>query len=159
MKYIIYLTMFLLLLTGCAPKQFHTQNSAFILFKTPTVKYADMGFIYENNRSVKVEIYSSGNAGSSIEVKEDRICLSLLECMGSAAFNREVLSSYYPEDTLRQLFRGKPIFGKEGYEENSNGFTQTLSDAGKYDIHYSVLKNETKFVDKMNAITIKLKRM
>ena len=39
------LTLFLL---ACAAKTYQKENTAFIVLKTPTFKYADMGFIYEN---------------------------------------------------------------------------------------------------------------
>ncbi len=80
-------------LSACMPKHYVTQNTALIIFKTPTFKYADMGFIYENEEEVKAEIYSSGQALMSLEISETSVCMSLLECMGKSAFNKEVLKN------------------------------------------------------------------
>jgi len=143
---------------ACAPKEYVVQNAAFIMFKTPTFKYADMGFIYENKDEVKVEIYGSGQALMSLEITKGSVCMSQLECMGKSTFNQEVLSSLYPEDTLENIFRGKPIFNKEGFKAKGNGFTQKIVKKEKYNIDYSVLNNQITFHDTINAIVIKVKK-
>ena len=146
------------LFSACAPKEYVEQNAAFIMFKTPTFKYADMGFIYENQDEVKVEIYGSGQTLMSLEVTKGSVCMSQLECMGKSAFNQEVLSRFYPEDILENIFRGKPIFNKEGFKVKGNGFTQKTVKKEKYNIDYSVLNNQITFHDTINAIVIKVKK-
>ena len=146
------------LFTACAPKEYVKQNSAFIMFKTPTFKYADMGFIYENKDEIKVEIYGSGQALMTLEISEASVCMSLLECMSKESFNKTVLSSLYPNEILDNIFRGKPIFKEKNLKRNRNGFTQRLVKENKYDIHYSVLNNEIVFRDTINAILIKIKK-
>ena len=146
------------LLSACASKEYVKQNSAFIMFKTPTFKYADMGFIYENEEEIKVEIYGSGQALMSLEISETSVCMSLLECMGKSTFNKEVLSGMYPEDILENIFRGKPLFNGIGLEKKGTGFTQKILKKDKYNIDYSVLKNEVIFRDTINTIDIKVKK-
>ena len=143
---------------ACAPKEYVQQNSAFIMFKTPTFKYADMGFIYENIEEIKVEIYGSGQAVMSLEISETSVCMSSFECMGKSTFNKEVLSAMYPEDILENIFRGKALFGGVGLEKNSNGFTQKIIKENKYNIHYTVLNNDIIFRDTINTIHIKIKK-
>lgn len=154
----ILLLMISFFFSACAPKEYVKQNSAFIMFKTPTFKYADMGFIYENKDEIKVEIYGSGQALMTLEISEASVCMSLLECMSKRSFNKEVLNSMYPEDILENIFRGKPIMYGEGLEKNRNGFTQNIIKQGKYNIDYSVLNNEVIFRDTINAIFIKIKK-
>ena len=158
LKRTIFLLMVGVLFTACAPKEYVQQNSALIIFKTPTFKYADMGFIYENDKEIKVEIYGSGQAMLSIEISETSVCMSLLECMSKSAFNKEVLSSVYPVDILENIFRGKPIFNKEGLEIKGNGFTQKIVKKDKYNIDYSVLNKQIIFHDTINTILIKVKK-
>jgi len=146
------------LLSACASKEYVKQNSAFIMFKTPTFKYADMGFIYENEEEIKIEIYGSGQALMSLEISETSVCMSLLECMGKSAFNKEVLSGMYPEDILENIFRGKPLFNGVGLEKKGTEFTQKIVKKDKYNIDYSVLKNEIIFRDTINTIDIKVKK-
>ena len=146
------------LVSACVPKEYVEQNSAFIMFKTPTFKYADMGFIYENEEEIKVEIYGSGQALMSLEISETSVCMSLLECMSKSTFNKEVLHSTYPEDILENIFRGKPILNGVGLEKKGTGFTQKIIKKDKYNIDYSVLKNEIIFRDTINTIEIKVKK-
>ena len=146
------------LLSACVPKEYVKQNSAFIMFKTPTFKYADMGFIYENEEEMKIEIYSSGQALMSLEISETSVCMSQLECMGKSAFNKEVLHSQYPEGILENIFRGKPLFNGIGLEKKGTWFTQKIVKKDKYNIDYSVLNNEIIFHDTINTILIKVKK-
>ena len=146
------------LLSACASKEYVQQNSAYIMFKTPTFKYADMGFIYENKEEIKIEIYGSGQALMSLEISETSVCMSLLECMGKSAFNKEVLSDLYPEDIMENIFRGRALFNGAGLEKKGTGFTQKIVKKDKYNIDYSVLNNEVIFHDTINTIDIKIKK-
>ncbi len=157
-KKLIFFSIFFVF-AGCASKSYLQQSSAMIVFKTPNFQYADMGFLYQNKDETKVEIYSSGVAAFSLRIKKDHICMSRLECMSSQAFNQKVLNSSYPKESLQQIFSGKPIFDKAGYTQTRNGFTQKLFKAGEYAIEYSVLNNQVKFRDTINAILIKYTRM
>ena len=145
-------------LQACGTTPYLKENSALIVFKTPTFKYADMGFIYENRNEVKAEIYGSGQALMSLKITGSSVCMSLLECMSKESFNRTVLSSMYPNEILDNIFRGKPIFKDKNLRRNRNGFTQTIINQNKYNIHYSVLNNEIIFRDTINAILIKIKK-
>ncbi len=145
-------------LTACAPKQYAKQNSALIVFKTPGFQYADLGFIYENQKAIKVEIYSSAQPLMSLEIAEKTVCMSALKCMSKEAFNQKVLSAYYPLETLEQIFQGKPIFNQAGLDKKSNGFTQNIASPNKYDIIYTVLNDEIIFRDTINQILIKVKK-
>ena len=156
-KKIVFL-MLIFVWSACTSKQYVEQNAALIVFKTPTFKYADMGFIYENSDEVKAEIYGSGQALMNLEISKNSVCMSLFECMGKKSFNKQVLSSLYPDTILDNIFRGKVIFNGLGLEKNRNGFTQKIRKSNKYNIHYSVLKNEIVFRDTINTILIKIKK-
>jgi len=147
-----------LLLNACAPKEYVQQNAAYIIFKTPTFKYADMGFIYENEEEIKLEIYGSGQPLMSLEISETSVCMSLLECMSKNAFNKKVLSGMYPEDLLENILRGRPLFNSMGLEKKGAGFTQKIVKKGKYNINYSVLNQQIIFRDTINSILIQVKK-
>ncbi|MDM5271516.1 hypothetical protein PGH07_04945 [Sulfurovum sp. zt1-1] len=145
-------------ISGCARHSYVKQDSALIVFKTPTFKYADMGFIYEGKEELKVEIYSSGQVLTSLNLFHGQVCMSTLQCMSEAKFNAEVLSRHYPDSLLRNVFGGKAIFDKQGYTLSRNGFTQKLFKSGKYDIEYTVLNRQIVFRDTINEILIKVKQ-
>ena len=146
------------LFTACGTQPYLKENSAFIVFKTPTFKYADMGFVYENSSEVKAEIYGSGQALMSLRISGDSVCMSLLACMSRKKFNQQVLSAVYPDPILDHILRGKPIFSGQNLKKTRNGFTQNIVNQNKYNIHYSVLNNEIIFRDTINKILVKVKK-
>jgi hypothetical protein len=157
--YIGYFVLVMILFSACVEKSYTKQESVFIVFKTSTFKYADLGFIYEGNTSVKLEMYSNAQALNTLTIEQDNICLSLLECMDNKRFNQEVLSAYYPKNILRHILLGKAIFAGENRSNRRNGFTQILSKAHKYAINYRVLNNQITFRDTINHISINIKRL
>lgn len=148
----------LLWIEGCVQSVYTRQNSALIVFKTPTYRYADMGFIYEGKEEMKVEIYSSGQPLTKLKISHGKVCMSTLQCMSEASFNDQVLSRHYPDTLLRNVFGGKTIFDEQGYAITRNGFTQKLFKSGKYDIEYTVLNRQIVFRDKINEILIKVQQ-
>ena len=158
MRYLKYFFTSLLLwaLWGCGEPSYKQQNSAYIVLKTPTFKYADMGFIYENSDAIKVEIYGSGQALMTLKITKDSVCMSRLQCMTKQTFNAQVLSRDYPKDVIENIFRGRAVFNGMHIMKKSNGFTQKLKNPGKYDIEYRVLNNEILFRDTINEILIKV---
>ena len=157
-RHLLPLLLTSLFFQACGTPSYLKENAALIVFKTPTFRYADMGFIYENKNEVKAEIYGSGQALMTLKITEPSVCMSLLECMSKESFNRSVLSSMYPNEILDNIFRGKPIFKEKNLKRNRNGFTQTIVNENKYDIHYRVFNNEIVFRDTINAILIKIKK-
>jgi len=155
----LFILFMLALINGCATKEYSKQESILIVFKTPTFKHADLGFMYENADDMKVEIYSNGQAIMALEIGKENICMSLFECMDKKSFNQNVLSKYYPEDILSHIFRGEKIFTGKNLVKTRNGFTQTLMKAGEYNINYSVLNKQIIFRDTINDILIKVKRL
>lgn len=158
-----YAKLFLLLgmtlfFVACGTQPYLKEHAAYIMFKTPTFKYADMGFVYENSDEVKAEIYGSGQALLTLRVSGDSVCMSLLACMSKKSFNQQVLSSAYPQNIIENIFRAKPIFAGANMQKNRNGFTQKLRKIGQYDIAYSVLNNDVIFHDKINHIRIEIRK-
>jgi len=148
----------IIFIDGCFEKEPIRQNGVFVIWKTPMMKYADQGFLYENEESVKLEIYSSGQAALSLTIDDGEICSGLL-CMNKREFNRRYLSPLYPDDTIENILKGEEIFSGEGKESYSEGFKQHIVSVGRYDIEYICNKNSVLFNDKINDITIRIKRM
>ena len=159
LKKVIILSTILLILNGCTGKNLvkeENQESAFIVLKIPTIKYAGMGFIYKSDSFVKVEIYSMGQPIMSLDINGMNVCMSTFKCMEKKDFNAKMLSANYPNTLLENIFRGKPIFDGENLEKNSHGFIQKLTKDSKYNIVYSIKDKQTKFKDKENSILIKV---
>ncbi len=158
-KNVLFMMLVMWGMGGCATKEYAKQESVFIVFKTPTFRHADLGFMYANADEMKVEIYSNGEAVMALEIGKEKICMSLLECLDKKSFNRSVLSKEYPVDILRHIFSGEEIFSGLHRLKIRNGFTQNIVKADKYNINYTVLNKQIIFRDKINNILIKVKRL
>ncbi len=155
-KQIVFLSILLLLFQACTGKLLK-EESAFIVLKTPKIKYADMGFIRNNSYILNIEMYAAGQPLVNIEVNGKNICMSTFECMSKKLFNKKILSEYYPETLLEDVFRSKPIFDKEGYEKSGDGFVQKIKKENQYDISYKVTSKTRVFRDTINKILIKVR--
>ena len=69
--------MVLFIFNACTGVQLEKQESAFIVIKTPTVKYADMGFISNSASKIKVAIYGAGQPLMNLEINGMTVCLRL----------------------------------------------------------------------------------
>jgi len=144
---------------GCGSPVYEKENSAYIVMKTPSFRYADMGFVYENRHEVKIEIYGNGQPVMQLRIGETSVCMRRFECMEKKRFNKKLLSRFYPDTLLEHIFRGEELFNGLNRKQIRNGFTQNIIKSDKYDITYRVLNNETVFRDTINHIIIKVKRM
>ena len=145
-----------LALSGCvgAMPEYNKSKGSMIIFKTPTVKYADQGFVSSANSEVKVEIYGSGQALMRLRVTPTQTCMSSMACMSNTEFNKKVLQANYPADTLENIFKGEQIFGGKGLVKNGDGFTQNIGT-----ISYSVFGGNISFRDSSNGVKIVVRGM
>ena len=148
---------FIYLITGCTSQQVKKQESAFIVMKTKKMKFADMGFIYDLESKVKIEIYAAGQPLVDLEINAQNICLSTFQCMEKKTFNEQFLVAKYPETLLENIFKAKPIFAKTNLVKSEDGFKQIIKKDGVYDISYSVKSGQRTFRDTINKILIKVR--
>ena len=73
-----FLVLMMVVLIGCSNTPYIEEDSAYIVFRTPAFKYADMGFMYKNANEVKLQIYSNAQSIMSLRVTKDSVCLSAL---------------------------------------------------------------------------------
>ncbi len=156
-KKIVIPIMVLFIFNACTGVQLEKQESAFIVIKTPTVKYADMGFISNTPSKIKVAIYGAGQPLMNLEINGMNVCMSTFKCMEKKDFNEKVLDASYPETLLENIFRAKPIFDKKNVVKTENGFSQKLTKENEYDISYRVKGNQRIFRDTLNKILIKVR--
>ena len=156
-KKIVIFIVVLFTFFACTGVQPEKQESAFIVMKTSTFKYADMGFISNSPSKIKVEIYGAGQPLMNLEINAMNVCMSTFQCMEKKEFNEKVLHASYPETVLENIFRAKPIFNKKNVVETKDGFSQKLTKEKEYDISYSVKGNQRIFRDTLNKILIKVR--
>ena len=144
----------LFLLAGCATKRYEPPTAALIVFKTPTLRYADQGFVYRAKEGVKVQVYASGKPVFELEAGK-RVCVDG-RCMDEERFYKEFMGTEYPRGTLSAIFSRRPVFGGENLECEAGRCTQRIRAPGRYDIIYAFDSRSAKFKDRLNRIYIKM---
>ncbi len=141
---------------GCRQPQYERTRTAYIVIKTPQLRYADMGFVETGKETMRVQLYANGAAQTALEITPSQVCSGRFACLSKEAFNARFLSADYPADTLEKILRGLPVMQGEGIRKTKRGFTQRIIRQGKYAIDYRVLGNRTLFRDTINKIHIKV---
>jgi hypothetical protein len=112
MKYIFYIV-FVLLFTACSTKQIKQSNSAIIIFKTPSMKFYDRGFVKIYDKYINLQIYNSGQIALNLDIYKNKICKGFLQCQSSKEFNKNYLNSDYSDDFLFKLFSKNKVYFKD----------------------------------------------
>ena len=68
------------------------------------MKFYDKGFIYKFKEYTQVQIFSAGTAILDMKIYEDKVCKATFKCQDLKTFNRENLSSTYPDNFIKELF-------------------------------------------------------
>lgn len=99
---------------SCANKNLKISKVSTILFKTPTIKFYDRGFISRYDNYINLQIYNSGNVVLHLNIYRDSICkgTSSFKCIDGKSFNKQYLHTNYDEDFLYKLFSKNKIYYK-----------------------------------------------
>ena len=155
---LLILGMFLALVSGCVgsmPK-YQTSQGTMIVFKTPTMRYADQGFVSTASNETKVEIYSNGQALLRLRIQPDQVCVSTFKCMSKKEFNSKILGNpNYPDSMIEHIFRGEPIFNMEGMKQSDYSFRQHIVKDGM-NIDYYRGPKKIEFIDSITGVKIKV---
>ena len=112
MKYILA-SFIAIFLSACSLKQLIQSKSAIVVFKTPSMKFYDKGFVKIYNNFINLQIYNSGIIALNLNIYKNKVCKGFLQCMSSKEFNKNYLSSQYEDDFLYKLFSKKNIYFKD----------------------------------------------
>ncbi|MEA3523158.1 MAG: hypothetical protein U9R50_09280 [Campylobacterota bacterium] len=152
MKYI--LIAFTLLFTACSTKNYEITQTKIIIIKSPKLKYGDLGYIRNSDKSIELELFAAGKAIEKITVNH-LICTSE-GCMSKGAFNEDYLNSAYPSDILQNILLGTAIYNEKNIVKTKDGFIQEIKDES-VDIVYRVTSKSIFFKDRRNRIIFKIK--
>jgi len=149
-------SIFCLLLTfsACSIGEYTHSNSKLIIIKTDKMKFADLGYVKQRDKSIRLELFVAGQNVQIIEINH-LICLNE-GCMLRSNFNSEYLSENYPDTILQNIVLGTPIYNKKNLQKNEDGFEQKIQ-TSDVDILYRVTSKEHYFKDKKNKILFKIK--
>jgi hypothetical protein len=99
--------------SSCALKKVQVAKSATIIFKTPSMKFYDKGFVNKYDNYINVQIYNLGKLALNLDIYKDKICQSTFKCMPSMDFNQQYLNNTYKQDFLYNLFNQNNIYFKD----------------------------------------------
>lgn len=148
------LAFFILFFAGCSTKNYEFTQTKIVIIKSPKLKFADVGYLRNSEKSIELEIFVAGTAVEKIAINHV-ICVRD-GCMSKRSFNEEYLHSTYPEDILQNVLLGKAIYDGKNKVKTDDGFEQNIQNAD-VNISYKVNASTIFFKDKKNVILLKLK--
>ena len=139
---------------ACSVKNYDTTQTKIIIIKSPKIKFADIGYIRNTQKSIELELFIAGNPVEKIAINH-LICVSE-GCMTKRGFNKDYLTFSYPDDILQNILLGNEIYEGKDKSKTDDGFEQNIK-SKDIDIKYRVDSKEIFFKDKKNKIIFKIK--
>ena len=154
-KNILFAGVVFFFIIGCA-KPDVSSRSAIVTFMAKGIKVHDTAFVATDGKETSIQVYSAGNLVLDI-TSASMVCINSL-CLSDDEFCSKYLSEHYPKRLINTIVSKKRL-NMDGIEtiEYPGGFEQSIYEREKYDIRYSVKKDEVFFKDSMNRIVIKIK--
>lgn len=152
MKYLLLI--FILIFTACSSKNYDFTQTKIIIIKSPKIKFSDLGYLRNSEKSIELELFIAGKSIQKISVNH-LICVSD-GCMSKSGFNEDYLHEEYPDDILQNILLAKPIYDEQNIKINQDGFEQHVENE-HVDISYRVDSQVTFFKDRKNNIIFKIK--
>ncbi len=104
---------FILLFIGCSQKQPQKSKSATVIFKTPSMKFYDKGFITYYDNHIHLQVLNIGKVVLNLKIYDTQICQSTFKCLDNHTFNERYLDKSYPDTFMMDLFRQDKIYFKD----------------------------------------------
>ncbi|MDD5399714.1 MAG: hypothetical protein PHQ93_00810 [Sulfurimonas sp.] len=152
MKYILLI--FVLLFSACGTKKYEQTQTKIITIKSPKIKFSDVGYLRNSDKSVELELFMAGKCIEKIAVNH-LICTST-GCMSKSGFNKDYLNQIYPDDIMQNMLLSHAIYNGKNLVKTDGGFEQQIKDE-TVDIFYKVDSHGVQFKDKKNDIIFKIK--
>ena len=152
MKYLLLVCV--LIFSGCTIKNYDITQTKIIIIKSPKLKFADIGYVRNSDKSIELELFVAGKAVEKITINH-LICTSE-GCMSKQGFNKDYLNASYPDDILQNVILGQKIYGGKNLTKIKDGFEQHIK-AWHVDITYKVTSHAILFKDRYNKIILKFK--
>ncbi len=154
MKYI--LVIFIIFFSACSVKDYEQTKSKIIIIKSPKIKFADLGYIRNSEKSVELELFLAGKSIQKISINH-LICVDD-GCMSKGGFNADYLHESYPSDLLQNILLGDFIYDAQNMQKTDDGFIQIINNEDVA-ITYKVNSQSIFFKDKKNNIIFKIKEI
>ena len=151
------LSALLVFMSGCAMKELEKSQAYAITLKTPQWKFADTGFVREDDDTAGLEVFVASKRVLELQISK-MVCVEDEGCMSKSAFNAKYLSASYGDNLLYNLLKSRPLMGGRDLVVSDDGFEQRIFES-EYDIVYIVDSHGLYFRDRENEILIKLRKI
>jgi hypothetical protein len=152
MKYFLLALAFLF--TACSVKNYEINQTKIIIIKSPKLKFADVGYLRNSDKSIELELFAAGKAIEKISI--NHLICTRQGCMSKGGFNKDYLNESYPTGILQNVLLGDAIYDGKNRVQTKDGFEQNIKDEN-VDITYKVSPDATLFKDRKNKIIFKIK--
>ena len=149
-----FLLVFVLIFSACSVKDYKITKTKIIIIKSPKLKFADIGYVRNSDKSIELELFTAGKAVEKITI--NHLICTTDGCMSKSGFNADYLSASYPDDILQNVILGQKIYGGKNLTKTKDGFEQHIK-AWHVDITYKVTSHAILFKDRYNKIILKFK--
>jgi len=144
----------LIIFSGCSTKDYKITKTKIIIIKSQKLKFADVGYIRNSDKSLELELFSAGKAIEKITI--NHLICTTKGCMSKSGFNKEYLGVDYPSDILQNILLGREIYDAKNVVKTPYGFEQNIKN-NSVDIVYKVDAQKIYFKDRKNKIILKIK--
>ena len=152
MRYFLLALVFVF--TACSIKNYERTQTKIIIIKSKKLKFADIGYVRNSDKSIELELFVAGKAIEKITINH-LICTSE-GCMSKSGFNADYLDASYTDNILQNIILGHKIYGGKNLVKTENGFEQYIK-TKHVEIVYKVNSHAIYFKDKKNKIILKFK--
>lgn len=137
---------FVVFFSSCASKyeRYSKSSAVFVTFKFPSLnfKFSDSGFLYLNEKRLRLELYKFGQTVFFVEIN-DKICTNYA-CYDKKLFNQRWFLNAYYDDLLEDILRARPIYEAKNLQKTQCGFRQDFSTQGQ-NLVYELCHDELSF--------------
>ena len=148
-KLIKHIFIYLIIFAGCSTRDYSIKSLYIVTIKSPELKYSDLGTISKSGEDVAIELFAFGN--KILDLKLEKLITINGNILPPSIFYSKYLKTDYPDETIKQIFLGQPIFNSKNLKKDDGGFEQRIDEF----IFYKVSSQETLFRDSKKNITIK----
>ena len=153
-KKYLYIVFLPLLFSACSVKNYEHTQTKIIIIKSPKIKFADIGYIRNSDKSIELEMFIAGKVIEKITI--NHLVCTTQGCMSKSGFNSDYLNKNYPDDILGHILLGCEIYDGKNRVKTSDGFEQKIDDEN-VQIKYRVDSHNIFFKDIKNRIIFKIK--
>ncbi len=140
--------LYLIIFIGCSTRDYSVKSLYLVTIKSPELKYSDLGTISKSGEDVAIELFAFGN--KILDLKLEKLITINGNILPPSIFYSKYLKTDYPDETIKQIFLGKPIFDEKNIQTGEGWFSQNIES-----ISYRVSNKETLFKDSSKNIIIR----